>query len=266
MVAGPPCRAVEIPAAVRSLAAGYELRAVWENEVGGLTFEATNGPDRRFVKWAPTEGGVDLHDEATRLSWAATFTPVPRVLDCGGDETGTWLMTEAVPGESAVSERWKDAPQVAVAAIGEGLRALHDALPVARCPFSWSADDRLTDVQRRAALGMLDPAKWHVEHRGLTVDHALGVLAEIPPIDHVVVCHGDACAPNTLLSGDGRWSGHVDLGAMGVADRWSDLAIATWSTQWNYGQGLEDGLLAAYGIEADSVRIGYYRLLWDLGP
>jgi kanamycin kinase len=113
---------------------------------------------------------------------------------------------------------------------------------------------------------MLDPAKWHVEHRGLTVDHALGVLAEIPPIDHVVVCHGDACAPNTLLSGDGRWSGHVDLGAMGVADRWSDLAIATWSTQWNYGQGLEDGLLAAYGIEADSVRIGYYRLLWDLGP
>jgi kanamycin kinase len=81
-----------------------------------------------------------------------------------------------------------------------------------------------------------------------------------------VVCHGDACAPNTLIGEDGHWTGHVDLGSLGVADRWADLAVATWSTEWNYGPGWEGPLLAAYGVQEDPQRSDYYRLLWDLGP
>ncbi len=67
-------------------------------------------------------------------------------------------------------------------------------------------------------------------------------------------------------SGDGRWSGHVDLGELGVADRWADLAVATWSTTWNYGPGWEIPLLDAYGVPPDPPRTRFYRLLWDLGP
>ena len=95
---------------------------------------------------------------------------------------------------------------------------------------------------------------------------ALQALQGVPDIDRLVVCHGDACAPNTLVADDGRWSGHVDLGALGVADRWADLAIATWSTQWNYGDGWEDALLDAYGIAPDPERTDYYRRLWEVDP
>ena len=55
------------------------------------------------------------------------------------------------------------------------------------------------------------------------------------------------------------------LGSLGVADRWADLAVATWSTEWNYGPGWDDDLLAAYGVHTDPERTAYYRLLWDLG-
>ena len=266
MLAGPPRRAIDVPAVVKVLAAGRSIHAIWENQLGGLTFEVAGGTDRHFIKWAPAGSPLDLNAEAIRLSWAAAFTQVPHVLDYGDDETGTWLITGPVPGETATSERWKRAPAIAVAAIGEGLRAFHDALPVDRCPFSWSANDRLADARHRASLGWLAPAAWHSDHQRLTVDQALDELADIPSIDHTVVCHGDACAPNTLLTEDGQWSGHVDLGAMGIADRWADLAIATWSTEWNYGPGLEDRLLAAYGVPADPEHTRYYRLLWDLGP
>jgi aminoglycoside phosphotransferase (APT) family kinase protein len=88
----------------------------------------------------------------------------------------------------------------------------------------------------------------------------------VPPPDRLVVCHGDACSPNTLITEDGRCSGHVDLGELGVADRWADLAVATWSTEWNYGPGWEDLLLSAYGVPRDPDRTRYYCLLWDLGP
>jgi kanamycin kinase len=66
------------------------------------------------------------------------------------------------------------------------------------------------------------------------------------------------------LTADGEVAGHVDFGSLGVADRWADLAVATWSTEWNYGPGWEEHLLDAYGIEADPERTAYYRLLWDV--
>jgi len=55
----------------------------------------------------------------------------------------------------------------------------------------------------------------------------------------------------------------VDLGALGVADLWADLAIAAWSTEWNYGPGYEDTVYEAYGVPRDDARIDYYRRLWD---
>jgi hypothetical protein len=45
-------------------------------------------------------------------------------------------------------------------------------------------------------------------------------VTDAHPVDVLVVCQGDACAPNTLITDNGACSGHVDLGATGVEDRW----------------------------------------------
>ncbi|WP_420450186.1 phosphotransferase [Ilumatobacter sp.] len=245
------------------------MRCVWENELGGLTFEIVGAG--RFLKWAPPGSTLPpgsalwLLEEAERLRWTRPHTPVPEVLDAGtADDGSTWLLTAALDGTTAVAERWKASPRVAVRAIGEGLRAFHESLPVARCPFTWTAEERLGRARARADAGLVDPAHWHPSHRHLTVDEAMAIVAEPPPVDRLVVCHADSCAPNTLIGEDGRWSGHVDLGRMGIGDRWADLAVATWSTGWNYGPGWEDELLAAYGIGPDPDRTRHYRLLWDL--
>jgi kanamycin kinase len=266
MLAGKPSRPIALPPRVAAIAAGRQVRVVWENELGGLAFEIGAGAQRCFVKWAPAQCAVDPDRERVRLDWAGAFTCVPRVLGQGADGEGSWLITSALPGENAVAERWSRDPARAVAAIGSGLRAFHEALPVAGCPFSWSAEERLADVRRRAAQGRIHPERWDADHRDLDLEQAVSLVERIPPTDRPVVCHGDSCAPNTLIGDDGRCAGHVDLGALGVADRWADLAIATWSTRWNYGPGWEDALLAAYGIAPDEERTRYYRLLWDLGP
>ena len=243
------------------------MRAVWKNEAGGLTFQIGEGPAREFLKWTSAVNRVDPAPEASRLRWAVAYTPVPVVLAKGSDRTGSWLLTAGLPGRTAVDDHWKRDPATAVRAIGAGLRAMHDELPVADCPFDWSADRRLAAVRARALDGRgIDPAAWHPDTRRRvgSVRQALELLADPPPTDRLVVCHGDACAPNTLIGDDGACSGHVDLGALGIAEGWADLAVATWSTRWNYGPGWEEPLLAAYGVEPDPVRIAYYRLLWDL--
>jgi len=138
------------PAPVAAVAAGRPAREVWENAVGGRTFEVGSGADRCFVKWTPAASGISLADEAARMAWAVPFTPVPRVIGQGADQAGSWLVTAALPGQSAVMPRWQADPAAAVAAIGRGLRAMHDALPVRDCPFSWMAADRLAEACGRA--------------------------------------------------------------------------------------------------------------------
>lgn len=256
-----------VPSVVTTRAAGRVVRLLWENELGGLTF-AIGDPPQQVIKWNPSGNGLDLRREVVRLGWAARWIMVPEVVDHGDD--GSWMVTGALPGESAVSERWLAEPAIAARSLGAGLRLLHDALPVAECPYSWMVEDRVADAIARSERGELvrTAGVGPVDGRGraLGVEDGLAVVRDLPEPDRLVVCHGDACAPNTLLEADGTVLGHVDLGALGVADRWADLAVASWSLEWNYGPGREDLFFEGYGIEPDEDRLRYYRILWDLGP
>ena len=262
-LAGPPTASVVIPRAVEKYIGGRLFRIVWLNELGGLTFRIGTGTASVHLKWTSAESGVDLKVEEAKLRWARAFTLVPEVIDFGSDADGSWLVTKSIDAENAVSRRWGQDPGRATAALGQGLRGLHDALPVSSCPYSWSLEERLSALHHRFASGALsdDNRTFEIASRG--VPAALLELASRPDED-VVVCHGDACAPNTLVGTKGRWIGHVDLGALGVGDRWADLAIMSWSAVWNYGPQWEMNIYSSYGIEPDQVKIRYYRLLWEL--
>ncbi|MEU8135405.1 aminoglycoside 3'-phosphotransferase [Streptodolium elevatio] len=258
----------DVPAVVAAIAArsaATDVVPVWRNELGGLTFRLTGGPDGvRYAKWvAAGTPEIDLPGEAVRLAWAGRWAAVPSVVEHGSDADGAWLVTREVAGVSAVDPRWAAAPAVAAAAIGRGLRLLHDALPVDDCPFDWSVARRLVRADERIAEGEGQEERFP-EHRHLATAEARARLADPPPVDRLVVCHGDACVPNTLVHDDGTFAAHVDLGSLGIADRWADLAVAAWSLTEDFGPGFEDVLLDAYGVVPDAERLAYYRLLWDM--
>ncbi len=252
-LASRPDTTAAVPDAVVALAGGDAIEAVWRNQLGGLTFRVGAGTARdRYVKWvAHGTTGVDLAAEAARLGWLQRRVAVPQLLDQGADEIGAWLVTAAIPATSAVEPPWAGRPATAATAIGAGLRALHDTLAPAVCPFRWDIASRLGRAAQRIAAGD-GPPTWFPEHRHLTISQAWDLLTHPPPIDRLVVCHGDACAPNTLVGPDGRFAAHVDVGHLGVADRWADLAIAAWSAEWNYGPGYTTAVYDAYGITPTS--------------
>lgn len=233
-----------VPDFVAALAGHDPVEAVWINEGGGVTYQLGVGRSARFVKWQPSNDEISLAREARRLEWAAEYVTVPEVLDLGTCADTEWLLTRALDGASAVSQRWRDDPARAVAAVGRGLREFHDRLPISECRWQWDPNTRID----------------RTEGRQVSVPRA---LREPPAVDLAVVCHGDACCPNTLLTDGGDVAGHVDLGSLGVADRWADIAVAAMSTLWNYGPGWESALLSAYGVTYDAVRMNYYQQLWN---
>ena len=71
----------------------------------------------------------------------------------------------------------------------------------------------------------------------------------------------------------GRISGFIDLGDMGVGDKWRDIALCYRSLKWNaegaYGGKVYPGIRAemlfdALGIAPDEDKVQYYILLDEL--
>ena len=94
------------------------------------------------------------------------------------------------------------------------------------------------------------------------------LAATVPHREELVVGHGDFCLPNILINPETlRPTGVVDLGRMGIAYRYADLALAVRSlvgplnrqyTPDDARRSLDRYLL---GQPADNDRIAFYCLL-----
>lgn len=218
----------------------------------------------RFVKIGSIDAYPSIRAERDRMVWLAGRLPVPRVLDHGRSDDVEWLLTSRLAGRDATHAELISDPATTVPLLAQGLRALH-AVPADDCPFDFRLDAALDHARRRVEATLVSPLEdLHPEHAGMSPGRALERLERERPVsEDVVLCHGDYCFPNVLIE-DQRVVGYLDLGEVGVADRWWDLAVATWSTTWNVGPGWEELFLESYGIQPDQERMAYYRLLYDL--
>ena len=236
----------------------------WDNAPNIRTW-SLDGPDGQHIYLKVARHRYpSIADEAERMRWAGQFLPVPRVIESGSNTDVAWLVTRAMPGMNAVTPPLLADPATLVPILARGLLRFHSA-PMQACPFDFRVDRALDHVRRRLVTGAVDVENdLHPEHRHLGLNELLPELERLRPrSEDLVVCHGDYCLPNVLIEGD-QVTSFVDLGGRGVADRWWDLAVATWSVTWNVGPGWEGAFLDAYGIERDDARIEFYRLLYDL--
>lgn len=218
----------------------------------------------RYLKVVPASEHARLAGEVDRTRWAGRYLPVPKVIESGADETFAWLMTAELPGRDATDEDHRVNPARLVRLLAAGLRRFHST-PADGCPFEFGAPTAIAQVRARVGASAVNPAvDFHPEHRGLDARSALVELERLrPDVEDIVVCHGDYCLPNVMVT-DGAVTGFLDLGRLGLADRWWDLAVGSWSISWNLGPGWEDLFFSAYGIPRDDRRLAFYRLLYDL--
>lgn len=202
---------------------------------------------------------VDLRIEAERLCWLrAQGIPAPEVLD----NQRTLLVTRAVPGLTA-ADPWPAhlRPRV-VAALARLTADLH-SLSVEDCPF----DRRLATAVPQALEADVDLTDLDPERHGWSREQLQeALLSQRPKDEDLVVCHGDLCLPNVVLDPESvEVTGVLDTSRLGVADRWTDLALATRSLASpqnpQFGQWAAEQYLAEYGIELDHQKCNYYRLL-----
>jgi kanamycin kinase len=257
---------VHPPAAIRSAYEHWDwaVSSEWAEQVTWRLQEPTRGRVH-FLKVTQAGHFPTALDEAERLPWARRYLPVPDMIDSGSDTAVDWLLVDSLEGTDATRHALLADPARIVPVLARGLAAFHTAAPVTSCPFDFTVATALEHVRRRVDGGVATASDLHPEHQHLTIEQAVAELERRAP-DHedLVVCHGDYCFPNVLLDDAGAITGYVDLGELGVADRWCDIAVGAWSVTWNVGPGWEDLFYDAYGVRAEADRIAFYRLLYDL--
>lgn len=101
----------------------------------------------------------------------------------------------------------------------------------------------------------------------------LNWLKNNQPDEDIVLTHGDYCLPNIFVK-ENEINGYIDIGKMGPADRWQDIAIAIRSLKHNFDGKYTEGkkifdfkpqmFLDALGVDFDNKKYIYYFLLDEL--
>lgn len=213
-----------------------------------------------FLKTAIDADVAALIAEHDHLRWLAGRVSVPRVVGFAVDANHATLLIEGLPGVNGAEVPARLWRKVTVQFAVE-LRRLHSVDP-SECPFDQTLDQVLPAARARAMAGRVHERDFDVERFGHTAADLLEPLYQKrPECEDIVVTHGDACLPNAIFDG-GTFSGFVDCGRCGRADRYQDLALAARSIDSNFGAKLVAAFFGAYGIDSvDAEKVSYYQLV-----
>lgn len=226
----------------------------------------------RYAKAVPVENAGDLAAERDRSAWLAEAgLPVAAVLDWYVTDDAACLITRAVPGvpadqldAGALCRAWPSITNL--------VRGLH-GIPVAGCPFDRSLAmmmplARQTVAENRVQAEFLPERLQHTPPAAILqqLEEELSQRQQ-QERDDLVVCHGDLCLPNILIdSGTLHISGLIDLGRVGRADPYADIALLlanareTWPDELT-ARSADHDFAEEYGIDLDSERQRFYLLL-----
>ncbi|SFP66651.1 Phosphotransferase enzyme family protein [Sphingomonas rubra] len=183
------------------------------------------------------------------------------------DADGAWLLMSALAGQTAYQCLADATSAVArgevVDALARDLSALH-ALPAAECPLDSGAAVRLVQARARIDAGLVDEDDFGEARAGWDAEQVWDELTRLRPRDDDrVVTHGDYSLDNILMA-NGRVVGLIDLGRVGMADRYQDLAILADCLD-EFDDDLRDRLFATYGIaEPDTDRLDFHLCLDEM--
>ena len=216
-----------------------------------------------------------VEEQVQMMRWLDGKVPVPRVLAYEVENGKSYLLMSKIDGNMSCDTYYLEHPQLLVEALVSGLKMLWK-VDGRECPRIRDVDAVLKEARIQVENGWVDMDNVEPDTFGEegfeNPKQLLEWLEEHRPAFEPVLCHGDFCLPNVFLE-NGQVSGFIDLGKMGVGDKWNDIALCYRSLKNNFagvygGKVYEDFnpdlLFEKLGVEPEWDKIKWYLLLDEL--
>ena len=205
-----------------------------------------------------------LTQEYNALKWLFGKFPVPEIVLFDDDSDNEFLITKAIAGEMVCSDRYLNDPAKSLKIIKEAFDKIY-SVDISSCPFDVSNNYKLALVSENVRKGLVK--NENLEPQTLkkygSVENLLNYLINNQFEEELCFSHGDTSLPNIFALGD-SFSGFIDVGECGVADKWFDLAICEKSIRRNYGEEYISKFYDELGIIPDRNKLDYYLLMMEL--
>lgn len=260
---------IDLPDELSRCLTGYGTERIGHGESGADVWRCTlTGEGTFYLKVADVGTDLRLDQEAERLRWMKDHgLLVPAVIAYQRVSSIDYLLIDEVPGVAASDVEWSSSPADVIAALGRGLRLLHQT-STGDCPFDQRLARQIADARARAFAGHVREDDFDKSRMGRSAADLLTELESLVPGDEdLVFTHGDFCLPNVILrrsaTDDGvEIAGFIACGRSGIADRHQDLALGVRSIAYNLGEAWVSPFLLAYGLQrADPDKLYFYTLL-----
>ena len=199
-----------------------------------------------------------LTQEHNALKWLNGKLSVPEVVLFDDESENEFLITKAIPGEMICSEKYINNPNIALKIIKEAFNNIY-SVDISDCPFNVSNKYKLSLVEKNVKNGLVrdENLKEETLQKYSSVENLLQYLIDNQFEEELCFSHGDTSLPNIFVQ-DNSFSGCIDVGECGIADKWFDLAICEKSIKRNYGEDYISKFYKELNIIPDRNKLDYY--------
>lgn len=222
------------------------------------------------------EHSIETEREYHICKWLKQRIPVPEILEYAIAEGKSYCLMTRIPGRMICDDMYMANPEQLLEIVSQAMKLLW-SIDINSCPCDNSLHVKLKQARYNIENGLVDLDNVDSETFGENGFHSpeelMKWLEENRPEEELVFSHGDFSMPNIFAAGD-KISGFIDLGRMGIADRWQDIAICYRSLKHNFEGRYNGGfpyegyrpemLFEKLEIEPDYEKLKYYILLDEL--
>ena len=217
----------------------------------------------------------DNSNEQVMMEWLKDKISVPECICNFTENDLNYFLMSKIIGKMSCEDEYMNDPIFLVSVLADAMKILW-SVDISDCPVKNDLGKMLKRAEYRVEQGLIDIDDAEPETFGnkgfKSPEELLSWLYDNKPEEDFVLSHGDFCLPNIFIDND-RFSGFVDIGRMGIADRYQDIALCCRSLKHNfegvYGGKVYKGydektFFKTLGIEPDFDKIRYYILLDEL--
>lgn len=205
-----------------------------------------------------------LTREYNALNWLQGKLEVPKIVLYDDTTEKEYLITEAIPGEMVCSDNMINNSDKALDIIVESFNNIYK-VDIKNCPFNVGLDYKLNIIENNVKNNLINynDLKDNTKEKFNSLEEIVKYLKDNKFKEELCFSHGDTSLPN-IFANDNHFSGFIDVGECGIADKWFDLAICEKSIKRNYGLEYVKKFYEKLNIKEDRFKIDYYLLMMEL--